>query len=221
MNFSCFKGTMINNISFKGTYKIDSTNNSHEKIMQTMGFFGRLEERRIEIDEYARFPEKLGQPTKLTYVVPDDFNWDVEKYLQTSGINFRRISYADLFGEKGIKARMVIPKHCNKDEWRVVEVKAKEFNEIYKKTSPTYIGDKGNVVELPERNERFKQFLKSGLDIEASQVYLSEACGRLKVAFNDGRHRYAVMRDDLRFEKIPLALDRDSVKLAKKYGLID
>ena len=40
------------------------------------------------------------------------------------------------------------------------------------------------------------------------------------VVFGDGRHRYAFLRDQ-GLDKIPISMDADSIKYAKKFGYID
>jgi hypothetical protein len=40
------------------------------------------------------------------------------------------------------------------------------------------------------------------------------------VVFGDGRHRFAYLRD-IGLKKIPMSLDKESVRNAKKHGYID
>jgi hypothetical protein len=145
----------------------------------------------------------------------------VESYLSSNGINFKRFTDKELFSEEAIKARMVVPEHWAQRGWQLADVKTKEFNDLYKQeVNSGYVGDKENI-EHPARCKSFKEYLKTGLSIDAPSVNLTERDGRLNITFNDGRHRYAVMRDDLGFEKIPVALDDESLEIAKKYGVID
>ncbi|GBF22765.1 hypothetical protein tpqmel_0169 [Candidatus Gastranaerophilus sp. (ex Termes propinquus)] len=214
---------MLNGPSFAGTYKFSTQNNNPlEKFTAAVDYFDDelwLEDSRVQ--SYYNFSQKPGEPEVATFVVPDELDYKVEQRLAALGINFKKFSDNELFSEEAIKARTIVPEFRTAQGWKLAELKADKFNELYRKegVSGCYIGDKGNV-QSTELFEEFREYLKSGQKIDAPQVSLCELDDRLRIGFSDGRHRYAFMRDELSFEKIPVALDSTSLALAKKYELI-
>ena len=58
------------------------------------------------------------------------------------------------------------------------------------------------------------------MPIDLPEVYVSDRNYTPEICFQDGRHRYAVMRD-MGFKSIPVAMNDESFELAKVIGLID
>lgn len=78
-----------------------------------------------------------------------------------------------------------------------------------------YVGPDGAGGD-PEKYARAREFLTTADQFEAPSLRMNE--GGVPV-FEDGRHRFAVMRD-LGMDRAPVAIDPYSMELAKKYGLL-
>lgn len=210
---------MNNNISFKGTFKFNIATNDYKSANSLYDLQDNILET-IDYQDYVEYPSANDDITKFTYVIPDSKNSEVENFCIANGIKFKKCTQEELTSENAVKSRMIVPEFNKINGWQLVEVDIKKFNDLYKKEIDTgYVGDSGKT-EHPERCNSFKEYLKSGLDIEAPQVFLREENGDLRITFQDGRHRYSVLRDELKFKSIPLALDQESIELAKKYELI-
>lgn len=114
---------------------------------------------------------------------------------------------------------------------KLVWIKTKQFDEAWKRDTSFYIGKGGTGNSIGDRYNQFKTLLQipeeerkgylnpmesKELKIATSEVYVSDD-GR--VMFGNGRHRYSVLRD-LGAKKIPVAMNSQSIKNAKKYGYI-
>lgn len=138
-----------------------------------------------------------------------------EAYIANKGIQITQRGVDSVY--RKLRPRIIKPKfHPN---WEIVDVKASSFEKLFKTSnSQQYIGEAGNI-QVPKRYERLKELFASDKDIEAPEVYVQIQNGRPIIKFEDGRHRYAIMRD-MGMQKIPIAMDKESIKNAQKAGLI-
>jgi hypothetical protein len=98
---------------------------------------------------------------------------------------------------------------------QLVNVNPSAFDEAFSKTGWQYVGEKGKQG-ISGRYEKFENFLKDAKSIEASNVSVNKDGG---IVFGDGRHRYAVLRD-MGLDELPIVMDKDSIKNAKKFGYL-
>ena len=70
---------------------------------------------------------------------------------------------------------------------------------------------------IKNRYKGVEEFLKTAPSMIASEAYVKP---NGSVVFGDGRHRFAYLRDQ-GLDKIPISMDKESIKNAKKYGYID
>lgn len=114
--------------------------------------------------------------------------------------------------------KFVIPSH-SKDYLKLVWIDTEKFDKVFQKRD-TYIGKNGKNG-IGNRYECFKIFWDNNETIEVSEIFigLSILDNKETVDFTNGRHRYAYMRD-LGMKKIPMGLDKDCIKYAKKYNFI-
>lgn len=100
---------------------------------------------------------------------------------------------------------------------QLVYVNTPAFDRAWQDEEPRgfYIG-KGGSNGIPGRYERFDKFIHATQTMTASEVHV-DIDGR--VGFLNGRHRYAWLRDNGAL-KIPIAMNRDSVKNAKRFGYL-
>jgi RNA:NAD 2'-phosphotransferase (TPT1/KptA family) len=97
---------------------------------------------------------------------------------------------------------------------KLISVNVAAFDKAFAKDAGFYLDAKGSN-RIGQRYDRVKEFIKTSHTIEASQVTVDKEG---HVRFSDGRHRYAALRDS-GATKIPLAMDRESQRNAKQFGL--
>jgi hypothetical protein len=102
----------------------------------------------------------------------------------------------------------------------MVWVSAAKLDRAWKKDESFYIAPGGTgPSSIGGRYQQFEGFLtrarQIGTPVEMSQVYVDEAGG---VSFVDGRHRFAVLRDQ-GVSKVPVAVSPDAaLRMAELYG---
>ena len=98
---------------------------------------------------------------------------------------------------------------------KIAHIDPKVFDKAFAKSSWQYVGEKGKGG-IEGRYEKFAEWVKNADSMNASNVAVNKDGG---VTFGDGRHRYAYLRDE-GVEKIPMAMDEESIKYAKKHGYL-
>ena len=96
-------------------------------------------------------------------------------------------------------------------------VNTNKFENAFKKDETGYIGPLGTENAIKNRYKGVEEFLKTAPSMIASEAYVKP---NGSVVFGDGRHRFAYLRDQ-GLDKIPISMDKESIKNAKKYGYID
>ena len=144
---------------------------------------------------------------------------EIETMLANKGIKFTRTSFYTLLDSpESVKERIIIDPDDKKRGFELVEVDRYAFDMNYEDYGAKYIG-RGDNITQPERMARFEEYLKTGKKIHAPNVHITDKGGHPRIIFGDGRHRYAYMRD-MRMKGIPLAMNEESIKVARKYGLL-
>jgi len=100
---------------------------------------------------------------------------------------------------------------------KIEYVNTDKFENAFKKDETGYIGKGGTENAIGKRYQGVEEFLKTAPSMRASEVHVRP---NGSVVFGDGRHRYAFLRDQ-GLDKIPISMDADSIKYAKKFGYID
>jgi hypothetical protein len=105
---------------------------------------------------------------------------------------------------------------------QLVEVNVARFDEAWSRDKNFYVGHGGKVSgqvggEVSGRYGRFQEYLASHDSMQASDVGI-QADGR--VGFDNGRHRFAVLRDS-GVARMPVAMDKESIANGIKYGYVD
>jgi hypothetical protein len=98
---------------------------------------------------------------------------------------------------------------------QIVNINPETFDKAFSKTDWQYVG-KGGEGGIEGRYKGFENWLKDAKSMTASNVSVNKDGG---VVFGDGRHRYAVLRD-MGLDKLPISMDKESIKNAKKFGYI-
>lgn len=97
----------------------------------------------------------------------------------------------------------------------VVQVDPRKIDAAWQRDSGVYVGPGGSGGS-PEKYARAREFLTTADQFEAPSLRMNE--GGTPV-FDDGRHRFAVMRD-AGMDRVPVAIDPYSTELAKRFGLL-
>ncbi len=100
--------------------------------------------------------------------------------------------------------------------YRLVPVDVATFDTHWRRSGASFYLDAHGSNRIGSRYQQVGDFLGTATSMEASAVSV-DADGR--VGFTDGRHRFAYLRDH-GATVIPVAMDRESVANAEKYGLI-
>jgi len=116
---------------------------------------------------------------------------------------------------KGIYDRIELPARAKRHIESLVDIDTEKFDAAFAKEKDLYVGLKG-AEGIEGRYERFQEFLKKGVPIDASEVGINSDG---QVGFTNGRHRYAVMRD-MGMKRIPVAMSKSSKRYAEELGLL-
>jgi hypothetical protein len=98
----------------------------------------------------------------------------------------------------------------------LVDVNVNAVNASWKQDADFYVGP-GGQGGIGKRYDNFGKFINSTeIPIEASEVYVDQ---KGQVSFNNGRHRFAYLRDQ-GITTIPVAMSPDAIENAKKFNLM-
>ena len=82
-----------------------------------------------------------------------------------------------------------------------------------------YVGYHG-VGGSKEKYDKFKKFLHTNHKIKPPTLILTKGLdGNIKLTLDDGRHRFAVLRD-MGMKKIPVQMSEESIKIGKEAGIL-
>lgn len=213
----------LNNIqqSFKGLYTVKAQENP-DKLDEIRDLEDRYSYHGRSIYAYSEIPEDhYSYRYATTNFIGQDYDADdeIETMLANKGINFTRTSFAKLLDSpESVKERVILDPDDKRRGLELVEVDRFNFDMNYEDYGFGYIG-RGSNISQPERMERFEEYLKTGKKIYAPVVYVNDNGRHPEITFQDGRHRYAYMRD-MKMQGIPIAMNEESIKVAKKYGLL-
>ena len=204
-------------ISFGSNYTIQQKKRTPERALTQLY---SLESKGVDIkQEYTPYDEVAKTGVFSTYHVssPDDMDKAIETILISNGIDFHKTSIKESLEIDNIKSRIQLG-YWEKNTHSLVEIDVEKFNELFKKDGNSYIEPEGGNG-IGKRYTGVKEYLKTGRPIDASLVYVNDFCVMPRASISDGRHRFAVFRD-MGIKKLPVAMDEESIKNAKKFGLI-
>ena len=210
------------NTSFKSLYTVKAQENLDkldeiEKLEDKYSYHGR------SIYAFSEIPEdNYSYKHATTSFLGENYEADdeIETMLANKGIKFTRTSFYTLLDSPdSVKERVVLSPEEKARDFKLVEVDRYNFDMNYEDHGFGYIGH-GNNVTQPERMDRFEEYLKTGKKIHAPIVYIRDTGRHPEISFQDGRHRYAYMRN-MKMNGIPLAMNEESLRVAKKYNLLN
>ncbi len=202
----------MQSVSFKGTFAVnqqDISNRCCQKLIAKTGKYN-----------YSMLAGNYETADTLYIQTPYSTDAKVEKFLKKLKLNFQRIHEGKALEEENIKARMSL------SDWDIVsgaklcDVDVDKLDKELKKDKEMYVGFEGYNGSRDKYNS-FVNYLRTNQGIYAPRLYLSrEDNGEISTHIRDGRHRFAVLRDR-GFEKMPIAVDKNSIELAREIGLIE
>lgn len=117
----------------------------------------------------------------------------------------------------GTSHKFIVDPMYDNHETSLHNIDTDKIEKSFSKNKDYYISKGGGGAAIGKRYDRFKEFLHSKpKEVHASSLHIDDSG---EVHFNNGRHRYAVLRDS-GVKHIPVSLDAESRKNAKKHGYI-
>ena len=206
------------NISFGSNYKINVGNNFPNEALDKIYNYefkgGKIYSQFTDIEE----AQKTHIYEKMNVCIPDEHDIDFETYLISKGINFKKETTKEAMDIENIKGRIELSKQQKARNYVLVEIDTNKFNELFKQNGISYISPNG-TNGIGNRYKKFEEYLKTGQPITATDVNVNVFNGKLSTSINDGRHRFAYLRD-MGMNKIPIAMSKESYQNAKEFGLI-
>lgn len=205
-------------VSFGSNFKFNIGHNFPYEVMDVLA--SQQRKGVLVSGEFPSFSEsvKTGVFEKVSVTSPDSLDDKIEALLISKGIDFHKQTFAEALDLENIKNRIQLSKNDKEFGYNLVEFDTDVLNELFKKDGVSYIEPYGKNG-IGTRYRGVGEYLKTGRNIDATRVYFGETAGKLTAVIEDGRHRFAYMRD-LGMERIPISIDKNSYEVAKKYGLI-
>ncbi len=163
----------------------------------------------------SQFCSKLNEALKLN---PDEDIFSVARKIEKGGEGSGNFNHLGRPGEIGgsLNLEFKLPDRVKQAGDKLVDIKVIKLDDYWATTDEDYYVDENGAGGNKYKYNKFLDFLKEGIPIEAAEVTISE---RGKVSFINGRHRFAVLRD-LGIKMMPIALDDKSIENAKKFNLL-
>lgn len=201
----------INPISFKGTFYIDKKDLDRKKMRKILA---KQQEFSFTFEHSS-----LRYTDDIFVHMPNNCDSKFSKFLSKLEVNHERMSEAKILNTNNIISRIVLSEDAKCSGCTLNTINVKKLDAELQKNKDHYVGVSGTNGS-PERYERFKKFLMTDQKIEAPLVYLMRLKnGEISTHIYDGRHRFAVLRD-MGISEIPVALDEESLILAKEIDII-
>lgn len=201
----------INPISFKGTYCIpinSLTKKSCKKLFSKSNEYGMVFE-----------PGTSMENNKLYIHSPQEYDNNITQMLISMKLPFQSINPKESLDNEAIHSRIFLSDFDKHQGNILIDANTQILDNALKNNPKMYVGINGKNGS-GFRYERFKRYLKTNQPITATSVYLRRGKnGQISAHVNDGRHRFAVLRD-MGFEKIPVSITKDSIELAREINLI-
>ena len=199
-------------INFKGTFCIPASRSfsqNRDKIYQKREKYNML----IESINYR---DTINE----SYItVPDEMDGKVSKLLNKYLISYYYFNMMDRVNKQEVFNRIKIDDADKALGYEVVEINVDMLDRFLKR-QPKYVGYKASGDGSYDKYCRFMRFLHTKNDIKPPSLgIIKHPDGDIALQINDGRHRFAVLRD-IGMEKIPVMIDRESMKIGKEIGIL-
>lgn len=202
----------MSGVSFKGTFAIqqqDISNRCCQKLVAKTGKYN-----------YTMYSGNCDNSDTLFIQTPYHTDSQVEKFLKKLKLNFERIHEGKALEEENIVSRLRLSDWDKISGAELHDINVDKLDKELKKDKAMYVGFEGYNGSRDKYFE-FVNYLKTNQSIHTPKIYLEkEDNGEISTHISDGRHRFAVLRDR-GIENMPIAIDKDSIELAKEIGLIN
>ena len=221
-----------NNISFGSTFLIKQDENESQKYWKIYDMYDEVGPKSdVKIINAVKVDKFSGKDSHESIIIADDKDdFDIETFLKRNSIRYYKKYTQKLLSADSIVSRIEIPNSKYSSPRYLPEpvfVNTDKFDEAFKETTQ-YVGDYESMSDSSKyRYNNFIDYIKQDRPIFAPEVYIKEQfgdpvfeitsdCGKARlrarksygepeICFQDGRHRYAVLRD-LVLKQIPVAM---------------
>ncbi len=202
----------INSINFKGTFCIPqnvSYIQNRDKIISKKEKYQITEDRVI-------YDDKINE---VHLTVPDTNDAKIKKFLDKKNIPYFYFSQYSRLDKDEIYQRLIRGYENSGYNYELTEVDTKALDN-YLKDKPGYIGYKSQGDPEKIKYDRAVRFLHTNHDIIPSKLVTGKDFkGNTFLRIDDGRHRFAVLRD-IGMKKIPVMMSYDALEFAKEERII-
>ena len=200
----------INSISFKGTYKLSRQDVNSSKMRKILA-------KKDKFDMTFAYGSYLSSEDNFFIQTPDETSNSTFIFLTKLKVPFKSLNKSETLDHKNIKSRMVLSGFTDTKKIVLKPAKTNVLEQKFKESGSLYVGRKGQNGSK-EKYDNIKRYLETGEPIVAPHIYFEVKDNKPSVHFQDGRHRFAVLRD-LGMREIPVAIDKKDISIAEKIGL--
>ena len=200
----------ISSISFKGTYKLSRQDVKGSQMRKILA-------KKDKFDMTFTYGNYLSSENNFFIQTPDVFSDMTHKFLTKLKIPFKSLQKSETLSHENIKSRMLLSGFADKEKMILRPAKTDVLEQKFKENGGLYVGFNGQNGSK-EKYDNIKRFLETGEPIIAPHIYFDTKEEETSVHFQDGRHRFAVLRD-LGMKEIPVAISKKDVPIAEKIGL--
>ena len=211
------------NINFGSIYKYNVTNTNLKAALSAQSKISNLEFK--DSKNYSAFEDfvpynemvKTGVIQNIHIAAADKYDKFIESVLRKHKIDYVKESFENVTRPENIFNRIVLPEHATNKILAALDTE--KIENLFKQDNGFYISQNGENGSIGNRYKNVQNYIRTGRNINATEISLKEENGKPVLNILDGRHRFAVMRD-MGMKKIKFALDANSLQIAYKYNLI-
>ena len=212
-------------INFGSIYKFNVTKDNLSNAMHAQEKLADIEIRDFQnykaYTDFMPYNEMVqnGIFQRIHIAAADKYDKFIESALKRCKVDYSKQSFSDALNPQKIYNRIVLSEYASAAGKKLVSLDTAKVEKLFQEDKGFYITPNGSEGAISNRYQGVQDYIKTGRNVNASEIHLSEEYNRPKLRFIDGRHRFAVMRD-MGMKKIKFAMDSDSLAVAKKYNLI-
>ncbi len=199
----------INLISFKGIFyikKSDTNSKQNAKLNSKKALFN------MNIESGSYLSKNFD---KFYLTVPNENDNRLIKLLKRLRIPFQKVNEKEALDLDNIYLRIM---QDDEENYEIHCVNVGKLNKIFEK-EVSYIEKHGKNC-FNDKYNRFIEFLKTEQNIKPPKISLYKTeDGSVSAFIEDGRHRFAVLRD-LGLTEMPILINKDSLPLLQEIELI-
>lgn len=201
---------MTSPISFKGTFCFPASAKFSQYSKKIFNKTGNVQ---LAVDRVC-FSDTINE-THMT--VFDSCDEKVEKLLKKYDVPYYYFNAGTKLNKDEVYNRLELADEYKQFGYQLVEINVEQLDKVLQRQKG-YVGYKGRGG-VKEKYDRFVRFLHTSHKIQPPRLALTKKIdGDIDVYIDDGRHRFAVLRD-IGLEKIPVVMSEESRKVAREAGI--